>query len=152
MPYCLWTWRYCVQPRPPSIIYMKTMHLVYLAWLLITVIILDILYSLQIHCNEKRGWSHFFHYEKSYTGVFWELGKCFAILKLYAYFNNPGRHREECTLYVLLKWLKFSLSQAKLYEYWKLSELPWLPCFEYRISFVLVWLCFCSGTERYLAI
>ena len=43
---------------------------VYLAWLLITVIILDILYSLQIHCNEKRGWSHFFHYEKSYTGVF----------------------------------------------------------------------------------
>lgn len=152
MPYRLWTCRYCVQSRPLSIMYMKTMQLVYLAWLLITVIILHILHSLQIYCNEKRGWSHFFHYGKSYNGVFWELGKCFAILKLYAHFNNPGRHGKECTLYVLLKWLQFFLNQAKLYEYWKLSELPWLLCFGYRISFVLVRLCFCSGTERYLLI
>ena len=98
---------------------------------------------------KKGGWSHFFHYEKSYTGVFWDLGKCFAILKLCAHFNNPGRHGKECTLYVLLKWLQFFLNQAKLFEYWKLSELPWLLCFGYRISFVLFRLCFCWGTERY---
>ena len=141
MPYRLWTCRYCVQPRPLSIMYMKTMQLVYLAWLLITV-------TFYIYCTvykfivmKKGGWSYFFHYKKSYTGVFWELGKCFAILKLYAHFNNPGKDGKECTLYVLLKWLQFFLNQAKLFEYWKLSELPWLLCFGYRISFVLVRLC-----------
>ena len=51
MPYCLWTCRYCVQPKLQSIIYIKTMHLVYLAWLLITVIINDCKYMKIIYVN-----------------------------------------------------------------------------------------------------
>ena len=51
MPYCLWTCRYCMQPKLQSIIYIKTMHLVYLAWLLITVIINDCKYMKIIYVN-----------------------------------------------------------------------------------------------------